>query len=58
MHNYIFLILSILAQTKFVECENCRHFFLILNESHGKQEHSSRHSNMPSPKKVYIYIYI
>ena len=62
MYNVILdTFLSILAQTKFVECENCRHFFLILNESglnHEKQEHSSHHGNMPSPKKVYHNIAI
>ena len=47
-----------IAQTKFMECENCRHFFLAVNGGRGRDK--SYHDkidfkNVPSPKKVWIY---
>lgn len=41
----------LLAETKFVECDNCRHFFLVLSEQ-GFESPKQDHQYTPSPKKV------
>jgi ATP-dependent Clp protease ATP-binding subunit ClpX len=47
----------LLASTRFVKCEKCSHFFVVLSENEGskkaKEEKMKKRQPPPSPKKVF-----
>ena len=47
----LLLILLYLAQTRFLECENCRHFFVVLS-GRGYDKNKNDFQKIPPPKKV------
>jgi len=46
-----------LASTRFVKCEKCNHFFVVISENEGskklKDEKIKKRPPLPSPKKVF-----
>ena len=52
------LLVNILASTRFVRCEKCSHFFVVLSENDGgkkpKEEKTKKRQPPPTPKKVFF----
>ncbi len=46
-----------LASTRFVKCEKCNHFFVVVSENEGskniKDDKIKKRQSPPSPKKVF-----
>ncbi|CAF3707656.1 unnamed protein product [Rotaria socialis] len=51
---------SLVSSTRFVKCEKCSHFFVILSENEGAkkatEEKAKTRQPPPSPKKIYEYL--
>jgi hypothetical protein len=47
-----------LAATRFVKCEKCSHFFVVLSENEGvkkpKEDKTKKRQPPPTPKKVFF----
>jgi len=47
-----------LASTRFVKCEKCSHFFVVLSENEGinktKEDKTKKRQPPPTPKKVFL----
>ncbi len=48
-----------LASTRFVKCEKCSHFFVVLSENEGinkiKEDKTKKRQPPPTPKKVFTF---
>jgi hypothetical protein len=55
--NKISIKIFSLASTRFVKCEKCSHFFVVLSENEGikksKEDKTKKRQPPPTPKKVF-----
>ncbi|CAF3541189.1 unnamed protein product [Adineta steineri] len=51
---------SLVSATRFVKCEKCSHFFVVLSENEGskkvKEDKNKKRQPPPSPKKIYEFL--
>lgn len=53
---------TFVSSTRFVKCEKCHHFFVVLSEVDSKKKENSENKNgfyrkpPPPPKKIFDYL--
>ncbi|CAF5124200.1 unnamed protein product, partial [Rotaria sp. Silwood1] len=51
---------SLVSSTRFVKCEKCSHFFVVLSENEGtkkiKEDKTKKRPPLPTPKKIYEFL--
>jgi ATP-dependent Clp protease ATP-binding subunit ClpX len=51
---------SLVSTTRFVKCEKCSHFFVVLSENEGvkkiKEDKTKKRQPPPTPKKIYEFL--
>ncbi|CAF4092003.1 unnamed protein product [Rotaria sp. Silwood2] len=51
---------KLVSSTRFVKCEKCSHFFLVLSENEGtkkiKEDKTRKRQPLPTPKKIYEFL--
>ncbi len=61
MNLFFFPLFIYLASTRFVKCEKCNHFFVVLSENEGikksKEDKTKKRQPPPTPKKVFKNIF-